>query len=108
MNPLVSSGLDARGGRTALSVNVNKVALMRNSRALDMPNVVRAATIALEAGAAGITIHPRPDERHIRAGDVAALAELMKGWPGAEFNIEGNPFHNLMPLVERFRPHQCT
>jgi hypothetical protein len=58
MNPLVTSGLDSRHGGTALSVNVNKVALLRNSRALDIPNLVRAATTALEAGAAGITIHP--------------------------------------------------
>jgi pyridoxine 5-phosphate synthase len=108
MNPLVTSGLDPRHGGTALSVNVNKVALLRNSRALDIPNLVRAATVALEAGAAGITIHPRPDERHIRAHDVADLAELMKAWPQAEFNIEGNPFHNLMPFIEAVRPSQCT
>jgi pyridoxine 5-phosphate synthase len=108
MNPLVTSGLDGRHDGTALSVNVNKVALLRNSRALDIPNLVRAATIALEAGADGITIHPRPDERHIRARDVSDLAELMKAWPQAEFNIEGNPFHNLMPFVEAVRPTQCT
>src|SRR5215212_8958113 len=108
MNPLVTSGLDAQRGRTALSVNVNKVALLRNSRALDVPNVVRAATLALEAGADGITIHPRPDERHIRARDVDELAALMKAWPQAEFNIEGNPFHNLMGFIEAVRPHQCT
>ena len=108
MNPLVISGLDSHRGRTALSVNVNKVALLRNSRALDVPNPVRAATLALEAGADGITIHPRPDERHIRAHDVADLAALMKSWPQAELNIEGNPFHNLMPFVEAVRPHQCT
>lgn len=93
---------------TALSVNVNKVALLRNSRHLDIPNVVRAATQCLEAGAQGITIHPRPDERHIRAGDVHALAALMRQWPQAEFNIEGNPFHNLMDFVRDVRPQQCT
>ena len=108
MNPLITSGIDAHRGRTALSVNVNKVALLRNSRAGSVPSVVRAATLALEAGADGITIHPRPDERHIRPGDVEDLAALMSAWPQAEFNIEGNPFHNLMGLVERFRPHQCT
>jgi pyridoxine 5-phosphate synthase len=108
MNPYVTSGLDPHRGHTALSVNVNKVALLRNSRALDVPNVVRAATLALEAGAEGITIHPRPDERHIRAADVHELAALMKAWPQAEFNIEGNPFHNLMGHVEAVRPHQCT
>ena len=93
---------------TALSVNVNKVALLRNSRHLDIPNVVRAATQCLEAGAHGITVHPRPDERHIRAADVHALAALLKNWPRAEFNIEGNPFHNLMDFVRTVRPQQCT
>ena len=108
MNPSVTSGLDPHRGRTALSVNVNKVALLRNSRALDIPNLVHAATLALEAGADGITIHPRPDQRHIRAADVGELATLMRRWPHAEFNIEGNPFHNLMAHVEAVRPHQCT
>ena len=108
MNPQVTSGLDARRGTTVLSVNVNKVALLRNSRTLDVPNLRRAVTMALEAGAGGITIHPRPDERHIRAADVPELAALMKDWQQAEFNIEGNPFHNLMGFVERVRPHQCT
>lgn len=93
---------------TALSVNVNKVALLRNSRHLNIPDVVHAATLCLEAGAQGITIHPRPDERHIRGSDVFALADLMKRWPQAEFNIEGNPFHNLMDFIRRVRPHQCT
>lgn len=93
---------------TALSVNVNKVALLRNSRHLDIPNVVRAATQCLEAGAHGITVHPRPDERHIRAADVHALAQLLRQWPQAEFNIEGNPFHNLMEFVRSVRPQQCT
>ena len=108
MNPHVTSGLEARRGATVLSVNVNKVALLRNSRALDLPNLQRAATIALEAGAGGITIHPRPDERHIRAADVPQLAALLQRWPQAEFNIEGNPFHNLMGFVESVRPQQCT
>ena len=93
---------------TALSVNVNKVALLRNSRHLAIPSVVRAATACLHAGAQGITIHPRPDERHIRASDVDDLAELMRAWPDREFNIEGNPFHNLMELADKYRPHQCT
>jgi pyridoxine 5-phosphate synthase len=99
MNPLLSTGLDAHRGRTALSVNLNKVALLRNTRTLGIPSVTRAATLALEAGAQGITVHPRPDERHIRLGDVHALAELMRQWPQAEFNIEGNPFHNLMDIA---------
>ncbi len=93
---------------TALSVNVNKVALVRNTRHLGIPSVTRAATLCLQAGAHGITVHPRPDERHIRASDVHELAELMKAWPGREYNIEGNPFHNLMPFVEAVRPQQVT
>lgn len=108
MNPLLTTGLDPQRGTTALSVNLNKVALLRNTRALGIPSVTRAATIALEAGAQGITVHPRPDERHIRAHDVHELAALLKAWPQAEFNIEGNPFHNLMDFVRRVKPHQCT
>ena len=81
---------------TALSVNVNKVALLRNTRHLGIPSVVRAALLCLEAGAHGITVHPRPDARHIRSSDVLDLAQLLQSWPQAEFNIEGNPFHNLM------------
>jgi len=100
-------------GKTALSVNVNKVALLRNSRHLDIPSVRRAAELCLEAGAQGITVHPRPDERHIRPDDVFELAALMKDWPDREFNIEGNPFQNLMGFVHdlaaRGLPlHQCT
>jgi len=94
--------------KTALSVNVNKVALLRNSRHLGIPSVLKAAQMCLEAGAQGITIHPRPDERHIRASDVLELAELMKRWPDREFNIEGNPFHQLMDFVRTYRPHQVT
>ena len=113
MNPLLTTGLDAHRGATALSVNLNKVALLRNTRELGLPSVLRAATLALEAGAQGITVHPRPDERHIRAHDVHELAELLSHWPQAEYNIEGNPFHNLMALVQELAakgtpPHQVT
>ena len=94
--------------RLALSVNVNKVALLRNSRHLGIPSLVRAAQQCLQAGANGITIHPRPDERHIRASDVPVLHALMQSWPEREFNIEGNPFHNLMDHVRAVRPHQVT
>ena len=93
---------------TALSVNLNKVALVRNTRHLGIPSVTRAATLCLEAGAAGITVHPRPDARHIRTDDVHDLAALLKAWPDREFNIEGNPFHNLMDFVRQVRPHQVT
>ena len=85
--------------RTALSVNLNKVALVRNTRHLGIPSVTRAATLCLQAGARGITVHPRPDERHIRRHDVFDLAELMQAWPDREYNIEGNPFHNLMDIA---------
>ena len=108
MNPLVTSGLAAQRTSTALSVNVNKIALLRNQRALTIPSVTRLSSLALAAGASGITVHPRPDERHVRASDVRELAALLDEWPQAEFNIEGNPFHNLMPLVREFRPDQCT
>ena len=94
--------------KTALSVNVNKVALLRNSRANGLPSVLHACTIALQAGAQGITIHPRPDERHIRRSDVQDIAQLMRLWPEREFNIEGNPLHNLMDIVRAVRPHQAT
>ncbi len=109
MNPLVA-GPDVRhAGPTALSVNLNKVALLRNARPLDVPSVVRAAVACLAAGADGITVHPRPDERHIRAADVGELAELLRhDWPGAEFNVEGNPLHNLMDHVRAVRPAQAT
>ncbi|MDM7455989.1 MAG: pyridoxine 5'-phosphate synthase [Tepidimonas sp.] len=99
--------------RTALSVNVNKVALLRNSRHLGIPSVTRAATLCLQAGADGITVHPRPDERHIRWHDVFDLARLLRDWPQREFNIEGNPFHNLLEVarevVQQGLPlHQLT
>lgn len=93
---------------TLLSVNLNKVALLRNTRALGIPSVTRAATIALEAGADGITVHPRPDGRHIRTDDVRDLAAVMRNWPRAELNIEGNPFHGLLDFVRQMRPAQCT
>jgi pyridoxine 5-phosphate synthase len=99
--------------KTVLSVNVNKVALVRNTRQLGIPSVTRAAEICLKAGAAGITVHPRPDERHIRKNDVLEIAELMRLWPDREYNIEGNPFHNLMDFIRALsesgmRPHQAT
>jgi pyridoxine 5-phosphate synthase len=108
MNPLIAPEAHPRDSRCALSVNVNKVALLRNTRHIGIPSVVRAATLCLQAGAQGITVHPRPDERHIRAHDVAELAALLRDWPQAEFNIEGNPFDNLMGFVREHRPQQCT
>ena len=100
--------MNKRNIQTNLSVNLNKVALVRNTRHLGIPSVTRAATLCLQAGAHGITVHPRPDERHIRATDVADLTALMKAWPDREYNIEGNPLQNLMGFVRQFKPHQTT
>jgi pyridoxine 5-phosphate synthase len=94
--------------KTSLSVNVNKVAHLRNTRHLEIPSVTRAAELCLKAGAAGITVHPRPDERHIRKQDVFDIAALMQQWPTREYNIEGNPFQNLMDFIRVVKPHQAT
>jgi pyridoxine 5-phosphate synthase len=92
-----------------LSVNLNKVALLRNSRRTGVPDVLRFAALAREAGADGITVHPRPDERHIRRNDVLALAELMEPWrPAFELNLEGYPDERLFEIVRMVRPEQCT
>jgi len=100
---------------TALSVNLNKIALIRNSREGNYPNVIGYAQLCINQGADGITVHPRPDQRHIRPNDVRQLAALLNGDADVEFNIEGNPFApaladypGLIPLVEETRPHQCT
>ena len=93
---------------THFSANINRIALLRNSRDNGLPDLLHAAKTILDAGAAGITVHPRPDERHIRLTDIAPLAALVAQYPGREFNIEGNPHHNLMPIVEAVRPQQAT
>lgn len=97
---------------TVLSVNLNKVALLRNQRDLDLPNVVRTAKICLDAGAHGLTIHPRPDRRHALARDAFDLSGLIKAAsiqrPGLELNIEGNPVPEFLEVVYAVRPHQCT
>ncbi|SEK56393.1 pyridoxine 5-phosphate synthase [Roseateles sp. YR242] len=108
MNPLIAPEGSRPDARCALSVNVNKVALLRNTRHLGIPSVTRAAQLCLEAGAQGITVHPRPDARHIRPDDVHELAQLLKAWPNAEYNIEGNPTQNLMEFIRATRPHQAT
>jgi len=92
---------------TLLSANLNKIALLRNTRTLGIPSVVHAAGLALGAGAHGITVHPRPDGRHVRSQDVRELAAVLRD-RGAEFNIEGNPFHGLLEFVREVRPAQCT
>jgi pyridoxine 5-phosphate synthase len=93
---------------TKLSVNVNKFALLRNSRGNDYPNVVAMARRAIEAGVHGITVHPRPDQRHVRYSDVPELSKLVRSYPGVEFNIEGNPIPEFLDLVLEVGPHQCT
>lgn len=101
---------------TRLSVNLNKVALIRNSRETAIPSVLDAARTCIEAGCNGITVHPRPDMRHIRPDDVLDLAEMIsRDYPDIEFNIEGNPYARpdfaypgFLELVKRVRPDQCT
>ena len=92
-----------------LSVNLNKVALLRNQRDIGYPSVAETARLVIEAGADGVTVHPRPDQRHTRPGDVhdlAALLEALSG--GVEFNVEGNPTAEFLALVGEVRPDQVT
>ena len=93
---------------THFSANINRIALLRNSRDNGLPDLLRAAQTILDAGAAGITVHPRPDERHIRLNDIGSIAALVARYPDREFNIEGNPHHNLMEIVEATLPQQAT
>lgn len=93
---------------TQLSVNVNKIATLRNTRSLGIPDPVHLSEVALQAGARGITVHPRPDQRHIRAEDVAPICAVVRRHAGAEYNIEGNPFHGLVEHCEAVRPDQAT
>jgi pyridoxine 5-phosphate synthase len=100
---------------TALSINLNKVALIRNSREGNYPDVVEHAKVCIANGADGITVHPRPDQRHIRPDDVRRLATLVKPLATVEFNVEGNPFApaigsypGFIELVEETNPDQCT
>ena len=90
---------------TKLSVNLNKIALLRNQRDIGIPSVIESARTVIDAGAHGVTVHPRPDERHIRFADVYELAEMVT----VEFNIEGNPFTGkYMEIVRDVRPDQAT
>ena len=100
---------------TALSINLNKISLLRNSREGNYPNIVKHAKVCIEHGADGITVHPRPDQRHIRPKDVRDLAELVRPQPNLEFNVEGNPFApaladypGFLELVEETNPDQGT
>ena len=91
-----------------LSVNVNKVATLRNSRGGREPDVLQAVDVCVAAGAPGITVHPRADERHIKRSDVYDIAERLKRMPAVELNIEGDPRPDLLELVLKVRPAQCT
>jgi pyridoxine 5-phosphate synthase len=93
---------------TRLSVNVNKVATLRNARGGRSPSVLEAVEVCIAAGAPGITVHPRADRRHITPDDVRAIAEAVRRHPTVEYNIEGDPRPELLDLVEEVRPHQCT
>jgi pyridoxine 5-phosphate synthase len=93
---------------TNLSVNLNKIALIRNSRGNNFPSVIEFAKKFIDLGANGITLHPRPDERHIKRQDVIELSELLKDYPDVELNVEGYPSRDYMTLIEDIRPDQCT
>lgn len=109
VGPGFSPGGDAPAGRVRLSVNVNKVATLRNARGGRVPGVVDAVQACLDAGAPGITVHPRADERHITRQDVRDIARLLAPLRDrVEFNIEGDPRAELMELVLEVGPHQCT
>ncbi|PCJ24871.1 MAG: pyridoxine 5'-phosphate synthase [SAR86 cluster bacterium] len=93
---------------TVLSVNVNKIALLRNSRGRDYPSVLGFVEKVINLGVKGITVHPRPDERHITRRDVHEISEFLKGKPDIEFNIEGYPSDEFLELVIEANPAQCT
>ncbi|MBT3531424.1 MAG: pyridoxine 5'-phosphate synthase [Gammaproteobacteria bacterium] len=93
---------------TMLSVNVNKIALLRNSRGRDYPNVLAFVDQLISLGVKGITVHPRPDERHVTRQDAIDIGEFLKAKPGIEFNVEGYPSREFMDLVIQLKPDQCT
>ena len=93
---------------TKLSVNLNKIALLRNSRDSNFPRLLDFANLCISAGAHGLTIHPRPDQRHARFSDVDDLAELVLRHKNIELNIEGNPTEDFLDIVLQARPTQCT
>lgn len=93
---------------TKLSVNVNKIALLRNSRGRDFPNVINFAKKFIDLGAHGITVHPRQDERHITVKDAYQLAEFLQDYPEVEYNIEGYPSEDFLKIIADTKPDQCT
>ncbi len=93
---------------TKLSVNINKIALLRNSRGRDFPNVINFAKKFIDLGVHGITVHPRQDERHITVRDTYQLAEFLSDYPQVEYNIEGYPTLDFMKVIRETKPDQCT
>ena len=93
---------------TKLSVNLNKFALLRNSRGTDYPNLLKMAQRTIAAGVHGLTVHPRPDQRHVKYSDVYDLSKLLGKYPDLEFNIEGNPVEKFLSIVKELKPDQCT
>ena len=94
--------------KTGLSVNINKMATLRNARGKNTPDLIRLAKIVLQFEVKGLTVHPRPDERHIRYQDVFQIKKLLENYPHKEYNIEGYPSTDFLNLIEKIRPHQCT
>ncbi|MCZ0931570.1 MAG: pyridoxine 5'-phosphate synthase [Oligoflexia bacterium] len=94
--------------KTKLSVNINKIATLRNARGKNTPDLIYFAKIILKSKACGLTAHPRPDERHIRYTDILELNQLLKNYPNKEFNIEGYPSDNFIDLIKQVKPQQCT
>lgn len=93
---------------TLFSVNLNKLALIRNSRGTDYPNLLYFVKKLIDLGVKGFTVHPRPDERHIRYQDVYDISAFLKDYPEIEFNIEGNPNEQFLKIIREVKPHQCT
>ena len=93
---------------TTLSVNLNKIALVRNSRGHNYPDIAEFGRLALNSGAHGLTIHPRPDQRHAKYSDISLLKSVVDEFPGTELNIEGNPTEKFIEEVIKGKPHQCT
>lgn len=94
--------------QTKLSVNINKIALLRNSRGNNVPDIIQFAKDCIRYGADGITVHPRPDERHIKYSDAYELKDVVAQYEGIEFNIEGYPDERFLKMVDEVKPHQCT
>ncbi|MEK6219933.1 MAG: pyridoxine 5'-phosphate synthase [Psychrobacter cryohalolentis] len=93
---------------TLFSVNLNKLALIRNSRGTDYPNLLTFVKKLIDLGVKGFTVHPRPDERHIRYQDVYDISAFLADYPEIEFNIEGNPNEQFLKIIREVKPHQCT